>query len=269
MWARAALGAGIWLGTVVAVLVDGGGHSLHAVIANRAMNGVLAPCVPLAPKDISIFQVGINPERQLASEECLFRRPLQVRHFPVCGECTPASNVSLAVGLSLSDHQQRGWPIRCTPPSPDNLLGWSLASVDERDLERRHSFIRAKFDLSWSQVGSDLRLPNFASVRDRPPSLVEGDKKGGEAQDADEQRTRPHDSRPKSPIGHILLGLQILFGSICFLIGPYLVRNAFRNEAAGSRSDCAFFGYVVGGLVAFGVGSILILLIGATANLVL
>jgi len=69
--------------------------------------------------------------------------------------------------------------------------------------------------------------------------------------------------------GELLFGLQILVGSILILIGTQFGFKAVSYDAHGGRRDSAFGGYVFGCLVFVFIGTLLILLVGVTAQFVL
>lgn len=68
---------------------------------------------------------------------------------------------------------------------------------------------------------------------------------------------------------HVLLGLQVLFGSVLVLIGLYAIREAFSDRLSRSERDGAFASHLLGGMVALVVGSLLIFLVGFTSEVVL
>ncbi|HET9534626.1 MAG TPA: hypothetical protein VFP43_04680 [Mesorhizobium sp.] len=100
------------------------------------------------------------------------------------------------------------------------------------------SIVRHESNVAFDQadVSPSLRLANLSIVSNSNSRLRERPEKNNQSGNADRDSRYADKEKGKGPLSHILLGLQIVFGSLGIAIGVKTVNRAVKQgkEAAAS-----------------------------------
>jgi len=158
--------------------------------------------------------------------------------------------------ISVSNHPS-SWGLPCIPDNDCNNASFPRFLNDIVNLDALEVEIRADLSLANATCFVDSPVGNSS----RAFRLVEGFPSGGESSvkqvNTDTGKYGGTEEQGSGPVGHILLSLQILIGSLIAIVGFNVFGYAGSESVAGSI--LTGFGYFMAGCTAVTFGVALIL----------
>ena len=118
------------------------------------------------------------------------------------------------------------------------------------------------------EIGANLGVADFSIGTDGSFGLAQRSQQQHQTAYAYKKATGADNEHPQSPIGHILLGLQVLIGVAAIFVSSHFGRKAFSDDIYRGAGDRAFTCYIAGSLVLLGVGALLLLTVCLTLRIV-